>query len=248
MSTTCDKDYNIKAKRLCKANQSILNLPIHIQYIIINNMNMVNAMVLSNLVPQISDIVNKIKWDNIKYSEKEKTDMLIDAFESLDINIINKLFKTVSYTSIDKINIDNNTFNKIIEICYYNSFIEGINFLAEFKDEHYVSYKNHTDNQDNQYQLVSEYIKNNSIEPRKIFLNLIILHNNIELFSYIEKYYQYGIYLNFNDYKNQLFNHKDLTLAIKIKSTLNNSSKNIEIINYYNNELSNIAFKHNIIF
>jgi len=245
-----DKIHNdINAKRVCIQRPSILSLPIHIQYSIINKMSMVEAIVLASNVPHISKIVDNIKWHNIKYSEKEMTAMLIDAFNSLNINIINKLFKTFSYTSIDKININDDTFNKIIEICYYNNFIEGINFLAEFKDEHYLNFKNHTENECNQYQLISDYIKNNNIEPRQIFLNLIILHDNKELFSYVETYYSYGIALNFNDYKELLFNnHNDLTIAIKIKNNLNNVSNNIEITNYYNNELCNIAAKRNIIF
>jgi hypothetical protein len=238
-------------KRIYMAQQlpSILTLPEHIQISVMKNLNMVEALVLCTHAPHMKYIFDKIKWHAFHYRNNEKISMLIKAFESLNINIIELLFKTIKYTEIDKINIDNNTFNKIIEICYYNNFIEGIQFLAELKDNHYNDYKNHTNNEDNQYELVSLYIRNNPIEPHKIFLQLIITNNNNELFDYVEQHYSYGVALHFNNYKNELFTTcKNTTLIKRIYNNLMNQTTNIEIANYYNNEIQARAVQRNIIF
>ncbi len=237
------------AKRVCfnKDILSIMTLPEHIQSNIIQNMNMVEAMLLSKHTPHIKRFIRNIKWDNIKYGNAEKEYMLIQAFESIDINIIKILFDTIKYTDVYNINISEDIFHKIIEICYYKSFFDGIDFLAELKESHYINFKKHTFNMNNQYDLICEYIKKNSIDPRKVFLQLVISNNNIEMFDYVEKTYSYGLSLNFNNYKHKLCNASS-NMIERIHSNLISQSNSSEIIEYYNNEMQQLSVRRVLIF
>jgi hypothetical protein len=234
------------AKRMLMNNQPLfISLPYHLQFMIIKTMNLIDARCLSHRIPYISSIVDKIKWDNINYNNDTKNEMIIKAFESSNISVVEELFRYIKYTDIEKINIDNETFIKIIEICYNNKFIKGIEFLNELKNNHYINYKNHVDNN---YQLISQYIKINTIEPRKIFLNLIISNNNIDLLKYINNNYSYDFIMNFNNYKDKLLPASIKHNMIKlIKYRLITMSISSDSANYYYNTINSLCRSNNML-
>ncbi len=256
--TMCDPSYNESskhilmydtlydepsAKRTLMYNDPLFSiLPSHIQFMIIQNMNFVDAYLLSIKIPHISNIVNNIKWSSIDYNNDTKNKMLIKAFESSNINLIEKLFSYVKYTDINNIYINNAIFNKIIEICYNNNFIKGIDFLTGMKNNHYINFKNHVN--DN-YQLILQYINSNNIEPRKVLLDLIISNNNIKLLNYIINTNDHDLIMYFNDYKNKLFTSLNKTTMIKrIKYRLLSLSKSSDSANFYYNNINTLIKKN----
>ncbi len=202
------EDINNIYKRQCLENQRddltelFGDLSDNIIIRILSNFDAVEFKKLELKHPIINIFKKFINFDNINL--KAKLDLLIKTFKTNNLEIVKFVFDNIKYSNISNIFITPDYFEMIIRNCIINNFIDGIDFLVLWKENHWKKCKGYNWNNyykssiKNQYnladylELVKEnynQIKNNATNILNIFIFYMFRSNNVNLFEHIIKKY-----------------------------------------------------------
>ncbi len=206
-------DYNNNIKRVCYDKSIISNktiktlfghLPNELIFNILLNLDIVDIKKLELNIPILNIYISKISFKLIDYDNNEKERLLFKTFETKNINIIKFVFDNIKYYNFNEILINFDQFEKVVSYCVRNNYIEGINFLFEWKKKHW---DNHLDSkckdffessQFKQFQITLQQFNrttadyynsydNNQSNLIEIVISKIFYHNNLDLFDYIKQ-------------------------------------------------------------